>query len=489
MFILKLSKGIHTKILICCIHYRSPYVLRGESSEDEAGAELGTDLTRSITAPSFITRDLRSRDPSQDDLIGSVTSLQQRDQVDSRAEGRSVINIKHALSETFVESLTEESNISSVHIGGEKDRNFEDGDEGPFTITFKNVSAAPPEFSTRVGQETEAEDHEVLGVLQDDGVSSGRPPGGDLYTYTNQESFTNIHLLTGTTDSCISSEEFVSGRRESSERDYPTLDNRELPSGHLQQQSSLRLVRFAESKRRSEYSESSDSSAERNSSLFVECDSDRHSVSDVLLDDFNPPSAKLVVAHLTDVENIVQKRLASSRSFEESPRTTVPCFERQYSEIIPDSVYLSREHFIPSKLREHNQIQASRREISPAAVRDSNRVVESESSNVSVNTSRLSPGQEPPVTRRTVGSDKADSEREAKSPTTPGSSHSGGTSHSPENNHPSAVTTTTTTTKAASSISTTTTTTTATTTTTVTALSPPVKSSMTITQVEGCLEK
>lgn len=454
---------------------------RGESSEDEGGAEVGIDLTRSITAPSFITRDLRSRDPSHDDLIGSVTSLQQGQQT----EGRSVINIKHALSETFVESLTEESNISSVHIGGEKDRNLEDGEEGPFTITFKNVSAAPPEFSARVGQEPEAEDHEVLGVLQDDGVSSGRPPGGDLYTYTNPESFTNIHLLTGTTDSCISSEGLVSGRRESAERGFPSVDSRELPSGHLQQQSSLRLVRFAESKRRSEYSESSDSSAERSSSLFVECDSDRHSVSDVLSDDLNPPSAKLVVAHITDVENIVQKRsLASSRSFEESPRTGVPCFERQYSEIIPDSVYLTREHFIPSKLREHNQIQESRSEISPAAIRESSRVVESESNYISVHTSRLSPGEEPPVTRRTVGSEKPGSEREAKSPTE--SLHPASTSHSPENNHPSAFTTTTTTTKAASSISTTTTTTTATTTTTVTALSPPVKSSMTITQVEGC---
>ncbi|XP_063871689.1 multiple PDZ domain protein-like isoform X14 [Scylla paramamosain] len=150
-------------------YYRSPYVPRGESSEDEGGAEVGTDLTRSITAPSFITRDLRSRDPSHDDLIGSSGSLQQGQQTETRAEGRSVINIKHALSETFVESLTEESNISSVHIGGEKDRNLEDGEEGPFTITFKNVSAAPADFSARVGQEPEAEDHEVLGVLQDDG--------------------------------------------------------------------------------------------------------------------------------------------------------------------------------------------------------------------------------------------------------------------------------------------------------------------------------
>ncbi|XP_063871691.1 multiple PDZ domain protein-like isoform X16 [Scylla paramamosain] len=461
-------------------YYRSPYVPRGESSEDEGGAEVGTDLTRSITAPSFITRDLRSRDPSHDDLIGSSGSLQQGQQTETRAEGRSVINIKHALSETFVESLTEESNISSVHIGGEKDRNLEDGEEGPFTITFKNVSAAPADFSARVGQEPEAEDHEVLGVLQDDGVSSGRPPGGDLYTYTNPESFTNIHLLTGTTDSCISSEEFVSGRRESSERGFPSVDSRELPSGHLQQQSSLRLVRFAESKRRSEYSESSDSSAERSSSLFVEWDSDRHSVSDVLSDDLNPPSAKLVVAHITDVENIVQRRsLASSRSFEESPRAAVPCFERQYSEIIPDSVYLTREHFIPSKVREHNQIQASRRE---AAVRDPSKVVESESNYVGVNTSRIPPGEELPATRRTVGSEKLVSERGARSPISPGPPHPASTSPSPESNHPSAITTTTTTTKAASSVSTTTTTTTATTTTTVTALSPPVKSSMTITQ-------
>lgn len=149
---------------------RSPYVPRGESSEDEGGAEVGADLTRSITAPSFITRDLRSRDPSHDDLIGSATSLPQGHQAAETKDGRSVINIKHALSETYVESLTEESNISSVHIGGEDDRALEDGDEGPFTITFKNVSAAPPEFTARVGQDpAEAEDHEVVGVLQDDG--------------------------------------------------------------------------------------------------------------------------------------------------------------------------------------------------------------------------------------------------------------------------------------------------------------------------------
>lgn len=454
---------------------------RGESSEDEGGAEVGADLTRSITAPSFITRDLRSRDPSHDDLIGSATSLQQGHQAAETKDGRSVINIKHALSETYVESLTEESNISSVHIGGEDDKALEDGDEGPFTITFKNVSAAPPEFTARVGQDpAEAEDHEVVGVLQDDGVSSGRPPGGDLYTYTNQESFTNIHLLTGTTDSCISGEDVVSGRRESGgERG---LDRRELPGGSLQQSSSLRLVRFAESKGRSEYSESSDSSAERSSSLFVECDSDRHSVSDVLSDDLNPPSAKLVVAHLTDVEHIVQRRsLATSRSFEESPHSTAPCIERQYSEVIPDAVYLTREHLYPNKIRERNQIRASRSEPS--------RIVESELyDSVAVNTTRpVSPGKEHPTLRRAARRDEAPDRREARSPTTPRSPHTATATQPPESNHPTAITTTTTTTKAASSVASTATTTTTTTTTTVTALSPPVKASMTITQVEeGC---
>lgn len=453
---------------------------RGESSEDEGGAEVGADLTRSITAPSFITRDLRSRDPSHDDLIGSATSLPQGHQATESKDGRSVINIKHALSETYVESLTEESNISSVHIGGEDDRALEDGDEGPFTITFKNVSAAPPEFTARVGQDpAEAEDHEVVGVLQDDGVSSGRPPGGDLYTYTNQESFTNIHLLTGTTDSCISGEDVVSGPRESGERGLASLDRRELPGGSLQQPSSLRLVRFAESKGRSEYSESSDSSAERSSSLFVECDSDRHSVSDVLSDDLNPPSAKLVVAHLTDVEHIVQRRsLAISRSFEDSPHAAAPCIERQYSEITPDAVYQTRELY-PNKIRERNQIRASRSEPS--------RIVESEPyDNVAVNTtSRISPGTEQPTQRQTARGDDAPSRREARSPTSPRSPHTASATQPPESNHPTAITTTTTTTKAASSIATTTTTTT---TTTVTALSPPVKASMTITQVEeGCL--
>nr|XP_045586609.1 multiple PDZ domain protein-like [Procambarus clarkii] len=151
-------------------YYRSPYVPRGDSSEDEAGGGISTDLTRSITAPSFITHDLRSRDHSHEDLLGSVSSLPHGQPLDSDAEGLTVINIKHALSETFGESRTEEANVSSVHIGGEEERSLEDDSEDrPFTITFKNVSEAQPEYSSKEELEPESEDHEVLGVLQDNG--------------------------------------------------------------------------------------------------------------------------------------------------------------------------------------------------------------------------------------------------------------------------------------------------------------------------------
>ncbi|KAK4290511.1 hypothetical protein Pmani_036591 [Petrolisthes manimaculis] len=151
---------------------RSPYVPRGESSEDETPGtgEVGGDLTRSITAPSFITRDIPSRDPSQEDLLGSLSNLPPGQQQQGKTEGLSVINIKHALSETLVESRSEDVNVSSVHIGGEERRDTVDGEEeGPFTITFKNVSAAPREFSPRLGQEPEGEDHEVVEVLQAEG--------------------------------------------------------------------------------------------------------------------------------------------------------------------------------------------------------------------------------------------------------------------------------------------------------------------------------
>lgn len=156
---------------------RSPYVPRGDSSEDETAGGINSDLTRSITAPSFITRDLRSRDPSHEDLLGSISSLPQ--QPETEVGGLTVINIKHALSETLAETRAEESNISSVHIGGEENKNIEeDSEEGPFTITFKNVSEAHPEYNPKVGLEPEAEDHEVLGVLQGDGGLTAAPSEG-----------------------------------------------------------------------------------------------------------------------------------------------------------------------------------------------------------------------------------------------------------------------------------------------------------------------
>ncbi|XP_068250447.1 uncharacterized protein [Palaemon carinicauda] len=347
-------------------YYRSPYVPRGDSSEDEGGIGYSGDLTRSITAPSFITKDIRSRDPSQEDLLGSVTSLPQGQHLENESVGQTVINIKHALSDTLAESHHEES-ISSVRIGSEDPERklVDDSEEGPFTITFKNVSEAPAHFTSKVGLEAEAEDHEVLGVLQAEGVSSsGRPPGGGNFSYTNPENITNLHILTGTHEPCFTNQYLPNNRVGNNlhgveESVNQTQDNLELSSGassNLQRQSSLRLVRFAESKGKSEHSESSDSSAERSSSLFVECDSDRHSVSDVLSDDLNPPSARLVVAHITDVESVVQRRsIAHSRSFDETSKIITPHFERQYSEIIPDSVYLAQEHLIPPERVELNQ--------------------------------------------------------------------------------------------------------------------------------------
>lgn len=473
-------------------HCRSPYVPRGESSEDETpgAGEVGGDLTRSITAPSFITRDIPSREPSQDDLLGSLSSLPPGQQ-QGKTEGLSVINIKHALSETLVESRLEDGNVSSVHISGEERRDTVDGEEeGPFTITFKNVSAAPREFSPRIGQEPEGEDHEVVEVLQAEGVSSGRPPGHDPYLYsTNPQSFTNIHLLTGTPDSLSAREYFVNSNVASdvSGGDYYTADSRDLFSGNTQHSASLRLVRFAETKGRSEYSESSDSSAERSSSLFVECDSDRHSVSDVLSDDLNPPSAKLVVAHITDVENIVQRRaLATSRSFEEVPRVFTPYIERQYSEIIPDSVYLTREHLVPSRQTENNQISGVPCENLSSVSGEQYRIVDSESNSVSA-ASRLSPTSEDIVITRQPSPRALDSVHDYsrdKEITSVSRSPQSKSKYSLESNHAPAITTTTTTTRAASSFTTATTTTTITT-ATVTSLSPSAKTSMTVTQVAG----
>lgn len=162
---------------------RSPYVPRGDSSEDEGGIGYSSDLTRSITAPSFITKDIRSRDPSQEDLLGSVTSLPQGQHLENESAGRTVINIKHALSDTLAESHHEESSpVSSVHAGGSEEpperKLVDDSEEGPFTITFKNVSEAPTHFTSKVGLEAEAEDHEVLGVLQGEGGITAAPSEG-----------------------------------------------------------------------------------------------------------------------------------------------------------------------------------------------------------------------------------------------------------------------------------------------------------------------
>lgn len=476
--------------------YRSPYIPRGDSSEDEAGGGISSDLTRSVTAPSFITRDIRSRDPSHDDLLGSSSSLLQGQQLETEAGGLTVINVKHALSETFVESRTEESNISSIHIGGEDERKLEDDiEEGPFTITFKNVSEAQPEYSSKVGLEPEAEDHEVLDVLQDNGVSLGRPPGVDPYAYTNPESFTNLHILTGTNESCVANEFILNNRLGNNltevDSAFQTPDALELTNNssvNLQQQASLRLVRFAEYKGRSEHSESSDSSAERSSSLFVECDSDRHSVSDVLSDDLNPPSAKLVVAHITDVENVVQRRsIATSRSFEDTSRITTPYFERQYSEIIPDSVYLAQEHLIPSKETKANQL--SEPCDGNRSATEANRVVKSEYNSVFIS-SHLPHSEEIRITRQSPLSEfesghqtPLSSETDAKT-TLVSDSFNSQIRVSPQSNHALAITTTTTT-KAASTVASTITTTVS---TTVSSVSTSAKTNMTVTQVVATYE-
>ncbi|KAG7156125.1 InaD-like protein-like, partial [Homarus americanus] len=463
----------------------SPYVPRGDSSEDEVGGGIGSDLTRSITAPSFITRD-----PSHDDLLGSVSSLPQGQQRESDSGGLTVINIKHALSETFVESRTEDSNISSIHIGGEEEGNLEDDiEEGPFTITFKNVSEAQPEYSPKVDLEPESEDHEVLGVLQDDGVSLGRPPGVDPYAYTNPESFTNLHILTGTNVSCVTNEFLLSNRVGNNltgvDGAFQTPGTFELSSStpvNLQQQSSLRLVRFAESKGRSEHSESSDSSAERSSSLLVECDSDRHSVSDVLSDDLNPPSARLVIAHITDVENVVQRRsLTASKSFDETSRITTPYIERQYSEIIPDSIYLAQEHLIPPGKTEPNRYKQPYGG-SSSATGEANRIVKSESNSVCIS-SRLSPSEELVKTRQLPPNEFDSVQHSLLSSEIDTRLSVSGTIYvkklSPESNHAPSITTTTTTTRAASTVGATVTTTLS---STVSTLSTSAKTNMTVTQ-------
>ncbi|CAL4059079.1 unnamed protein product, partial [Meganyctiphanes norvegica] len=174
---------------------RSPYI-PCDSSEEEAtavGEASQGDLTRSITAPSFITRELRSRDPSHEDLLGSNLVPTNHIEEGDAPEALTVIKIKHALSETSIEKRTED-NVSSVLISGDNNRqtgfsgNFEDGsEEGPFTITFKNVSEAQSEFSTSTEElqaaddRPVADDHEVDGVLHDDSIrSSASSPGPNL---------------------------------------------------------------------------------------------------------------------------------------------------------------------------------------------------------------------------------------------------------------------------------------------------------------------
>lgn len=85
-------------------------------------------------------------------------------------------------------------------------------------------------------------------------------------------------------------------------------------------------------------------SGSSDSSLIVECgDSDKHSGSDIYFVDENYSEnysgAKLVVAHITDVESLVHKRaLSSSRSFEEhllSKDTRNSRLQKQQSEVIP----------------------------------------------------------------------------------------------------------------------------------------------------------
>lgn len=85
-------------------------------------------------------------------------------------------------------------------------------------------------------------------------------------------------------------------------------------------------------------------SGSSDSSLVVECgDSDKHSGSDIYFVDENYSEnysgAKLVVAHITDVESLVHKRaLSSSRSFEEhllNKGTRSSRLQKQQSEVVP----------------------------------------------------------------------------------------------------------------------------------------------------------
>lgn len=118
---------------------------------------------------------------------------------------------------------------------------------------------------------------------------------------------------------------------------------------------------------------------------MVECgDSDRHSASDIQLfeDPFNAggkgtfidenySGAKLVVAHITDVERLVQKRsLSSSRSFEEPPAsrglTAKGRLLKQQSEVIPDYSYYDSDYHYRASTPKQQLIKQER--ISPGEV-------------------------------------------------------------------------------------------------------------------------
>lgn len=108
---------------------------------------MSTDLTRSSTAPSFVTRQLRSRDTSQEEQtethlpelqisssdIHFVEARPSSSLSDVSGAAATVVTLKNAISEVLG---TEERPRPSQKSGRD------DSEEGPFTITFRNVTEA-----------------------------------------------------------------------------------------------------------------------------------------------------------------------------------------------------------------------------------------------------------------------------------------------------------------------------------------------------------
>lgn len=109
------------------------------------------DLTRSSTAPSFVTKQLRSRDSSREETFEPtiaepeppIAATPEATFVEGRpasslsdvsGAAATVVTLKNAISEVL--GTEDRSRIP------QQQKSIEESEEGPFTITFRNVTEA-----------------------------------------------------------------------------------------------------------------------------------------------------------------------------------------------------------------------------------------------------------------------------------------------------------------------------------------------------------